>query len=499
MNGADRLKKSEINSDLPRQLQLYITLIAVAGMGLMAYLATGVDWGLSTLVETGLFVFLIVVAGSFPLRVSPKVLADVTTAILFSAALILEPGAAALAGVIGITTYTLVNRRRGGELRLPWYKYPFNAGETALFVGATSLIFHGLTSGDGVINPAVVPAAAGLYLGNTALVSVAVSLQQGVNPLRVWWQGTRENGPAELSQLSFGFLGAVVYRESIWAVVALFIPVAMIYVAFSRLARANSMLEEALMKLESLQGRIVSTSKLASIGALSLDLAHQIKNPLAILIGRLEGLQERFVQGTQDRRHLDAAADAGWRIQQLTQTFTSIGQQRWLQLDARELLDEAFGMAGLHSHKMIEIRRDYGESQLKVKGNPVLIREVLTNIFSNAMEAVENGNLITIGVSRVNGSVVLSIADTGVGIPKTRMGHLFEPFQSTKPNGYGLGLFAAKHILEMHKGSLEIESEEGVGTWVTVKLPADSDSDEETLEHSDRQTAQNDLEQARRE
>ena len=266
----------------------------------------------------------------------------------------------------------------------------------------------------------------------------------------------------------------------------------MIYVAFSRLARANGLLEEALNKLESLQGRIVSTSKLASIGALSLDLAHQIKNPLAILIGRLEGLQERFVQGTQDRRHLDIAVDAGWRIQQLTQTFTSIGQQRWLQLDVCELLDEAFGMAGLRSHKTIETRRDYQEDQLTVNGNPVLIREALSNIFSNAMEAVEDGHLITIGASRVNGSVVLSITDTGVGIPKERMGHLFEPFHSTKPDGYGLGLFAAKHILEMHQGSVEIESVEGEGTCVTVWLPAAPDSDERRQENYDSQPVQTD-------
>ena len=199
--GTGRLKQNRISSGLPNLLRLYITLIAVAGTGLLAYLAARTEWGPSTLGETSFFILLIVVAGSFPLRVAPKVLADVTTAILFSAALILEPGAATVAGVIGITIYTLHNRWRGGELRLPWYKYPFNAGETALFVGATSLIFHGLTSGDGVLTPAVVPAAAGLYLGNTALVSVAVSLQQGVNPLGVWWRGTRENGPAELSQL----------------------------------------------------------------------------------------------------------------------------------------------------------------------------------------------------------------------------------------------------------------------------------------------------------
>ena len=229
-------------------------------MGPMTYLVTGVDWRISTLGETSLFVLLIVLAGIFPLRVGPKVLADVTTAVLFSAALILEPGAAAVAGVVGMTTYTLLNRWRGGELQLPWYKYPFNAGQTALFVGATSLIFHGLTSGDGVTTPAVVPAAAGLYLGNKALVSVAVSLQMRINPLLIWWRGTIENGPSELSQLALGFLGAMAYLENAWTIVALFVPVAMIYLAFFKLTRANAQViqatDELAKKNEVLKGEI---------------------------------------------------------------------------------------------------------------------------------------------------------------------------------------------------------------------------------------------------
>ena len=80
-------------------------------------------------------------------------------------------------------------------------------------------------------------------------------------------------------------------------------------------------------KLEALQGRIVGTAKLASVGAISLDLAHQIKNPLAILLGRLEELEDHQKVDSPGRRHLDIATEAGWRIQELIQTFASIGRQ----------------------------------------------------------------------------------------------------------------------------------------------------------------------------
>ena len=303
--------ESDIVPGLPRPLKLYIGLVSVLGMAFLAYLGAGVEWNLSTLGETGLFILLIFVAGSFPLYVRPKVRADVTTAVLFGAALLLEPGAAALAGVVGIVTYTVLIRFWGERLRLPWYKYPFNAGATALYVGLTAVLFQALTTGDELLTPALVPVAVGMYLANTAMVSIAASLQLGVSPVRVWWLGTRENGPSEVAQLAFGFLGALVYRESPWTIVALFIPVAMIYIAFSRLARANTQLEETVTNLETLQGQIVRTSKLASVGAISLDLAHQIKNPLAILLGEL-----RWTQSVgQNRGHVKSGSCCLKRLQ----------------------------------------------------------------------------------------------------------------------------------------------------------------------------------------
>ena len=267
------------------------------------------------------------------------------------------------------------------------------------------------------------------------------------------------------------FLGAVVYLESPWTIVGLFIPVAIIYIAFSRLARTNARLEEALEKLEALQGRIVSTSKLASVGAISLDLAHQIKNPLAIIMGRLESLPDQLDQGSRARRHVDAAISAACRMQELTENFMSIGRLKPVQLDIGTVLNDALVMAGLPNRKKIDARWSYPKDLPKVEGNPVLIREAFSNIFANAMEAVEEGGVVTIEAGQVAGRVVVEISDNGMGISDEKKAHLFEPFYSTKPNGHGLGLFAVKHIVEMHQGSVEMETKEGEGTRVTVSLP----------------------------
>jgi hypothetical protein len=257
-------EEDTVNPGPPKRLLAYLDLIGVVGAAWLAFLVHGADWGPSTLGEAGLFVLLLAAAGSYPLPVAPKAIADVTTAVLFGAVLLLEPGPAALAAVAGKLASNLLVLLWGDRLRLPgykfpFYKYPFNLGETALSTGLASLLFHTLAPGESLLVPGVAAAAAAIYLANTLLVTGAVSFDTGISPLRFWWLGTRENGPAELSLLAFGFLGAVVYQQSPWTVVALFIPVAIIYVAFSRLARSNARLEEALKKLEALQGHILST------------------------------------------------------------------------------------------------------------------------------------------------------------------------------------------------------------------------------------------------
>ena len=232
----------EASVSMPLPLRAYIALTAIAGTTLLVYLAQTAEWSASNLTELGVFTLMVVLAGSFPLTVTKGVKADISTAVLFSAAVLLEPGAAVVAATVGMLSYSLIVRYLGERLHLPGYnyplyKYPFNIGETVLSVGLTSVVFHALVSDGALMTPAVIIAAGIKYLTNSALVSGAVSIQTRQNPLSVWRTGTKEIGLGSLSQLAFGFLGAVVYQESPWMLVALFIPVGTIYVAFSRLGR----------------------------------------------------------------------------------------------------------------------------------------------------------------------------------------------------------------------------------------------------------------------
>jgi len=100
-----------------------------------------------------------------------------------------------------------------------------------------------------------------------------------------------------------------------------------------------------------------------------------------------------------------------------------------------------------------------------------LIREALSNFFSNAIDALEKDGCIGVAAERDGDFVSIEISDNGVGISAEELKLLFQPFHTTKPNGQGLGLFAAKHILEMHRGGVEMQSAQGVGSTVPVTLP----------------------------
>ena len=461
---------------LQKKLVVLILLSFVGGMGWLAYLVTYHSLGEPVvLAKTALVTLLIAAAGLFPLPVGPRFKAKVTSTPLFAAALLLPPGNAALAAVIGGLTYLVVLKTRGDDIPLPWFKFPFNAGETILSIGAASLVFH-LLSGDGpaFASPAVAAAAAVMVLVNTGLVCVAASLHGGLPFATVWWTGARGNGLAEVSLYALGLLAAVAFNESPWLLIVLLTPVGIIYLSFSRLGDTNARLEEALKQLKDIQGRLVGASKLASVGSLSLDLAHQLNNPLFVLTARLEGLERSLPVGTSQRQRVDSAVNATRRIRNLMNSFLGSSRNEWGRVQPDVVVEEALRMARSNNGKNVEIRRNYASDLPAVRCNRPLLREALSNLFSNALQATPAGSELDVEISPGNGSVTVRITDQGPGIPKEHMPHIFEPFNTTRPGGLGLGLFSAKHLVEMHEGTVTLESVIGQGTRVMVDLPSAS-------------------------
>jgi putative PEP-CTERM system histidine kinase len=139
---------------------------------------------------------------------------------------------------------------------------------------------------------------------------------------------------------------------------------------------------------------------------------------------------------------------------------------------------EPIDMSNLIDETVAPIRGE-GHVGLSVSGKPVppvmavreQIHQVLLNVVLNAKQAIgEKGN-ISIAIEQSNGSVVVTVDDTGSGIPSSMLESLFRPSQSSRPGGLGIGLYQCKQIVEAHQGTIQLRSEEGKGTQVRIELP----------------------------
>ena len=413
---------------------VYLALVAVSGATLAGYWAIGTLWDAPLLREMGLWFGLLVLAGSFPVPVAPKVRADLSAAGLFAVALLLEPGPAALVATAAVATHNYLARFWGDRYRYPWFKFPFNAGTAAVYAGMASWAFHALSAGT-LMTPAVIAAAGIMYFLNSALVSLAVGLEGSRSPSVIWWTGTKSIGLGDLALYGLGFLGAVAYLQSPWAILALVVPLAVIYVAFRQLTRANQ-------RLEDLQGQLATGSKLASVGAISLDMAHQILNPLTILVAHLEEMAESDSLDPALKFRVEAAGRASQRIQEIVQNLVVLGRHEPVTFELRNLLTEAYGIANLGRRTIVNADWAFADPAVRVSGNPVLLREAFTNLFANAMDAlgaVAEGGVIGIKATQADHVVLVHVSDNGPGIPDTIKEHLLNPSGPLNQVAQGLG------------------------------------------------------------
>jgi signal transduction histidine kinase len=106
-----------------------------------------------------------------------------------------------------------------------------------------------------------------------------------------------------------------------------------------------------------------------------------------------------------------------------------------------------------------------------IVGSPDQLKQVILNLFVNAMEAMPNGGTLTISTEDQNGFVALAVRDTGIGIPTDKLSQVFDPFFTTKPGGTGLGLAVSYGIIEGHGGKILVESKQGEYTEIMLRLP----------------------------
>jgi len=246
-------------------------------------------------------------------------------------------------------------------------------------------------------------------------------------------------------------------------------------------ARLYEGAQRAYQELQVTQDHLVQTEKLRALGEMASGVAHDFNNILAAILGRVQLMLTRVEDPTL-RRWLEiverAALDGAQTVRRI-QEFTRVRRdQPTERVDLAQVLRDAVEMTrtrwrdeaqarGLEIRLVTEV-----EPVPPVEGQPAELRQALTNLIFNAIDALPQGGTITVGARLQDGAVEVSVADTGVGMPDAVRRRIFEPFFSTKgPKGSGLGLAMVYGIVSRHGGEVAVESREGAGSTFTIRLP----------------------------
>ena len=201
---------------------------------------------------------------------------------------------------------------------------------------------------------------------------------------------------------------------------------------------------------------------------LMADIAHELRTPLAILQGRIEGLLDGVYPRDDDR--LGELLAETQHLARLVEDVRTLANAEAGALDLRkERIDvgEVIRETASALHVVVELPEKLPE----IDADPVRIREVLLNLLTNAVQHAPEGTVTVSAESRPR-ELVIRVRDNGPGIPPEALPHLFERFQKgPRSKGSGLGLSIARKLVLAHGGTIDVASAEGVGTAVTVSLP----------------------------
>lgn len=231
------------------------------------------------------------------------------------------------------------------------------------------------------------------------------------------------------------------------------------------------------------------SDKLASIGRLAAGVAHEINNPLAI-INEKAGLMKDLIQygdlaQNKDRftQLIGSIQDSVARCRTITHRLLSFSKKidRGREdFNINEAIKEVVGFIEKEIQtKGINMIFDFQENLPKIITDKGQLQQVLLNIINNAIDAVEQGGTIEIKTLLLDTNhIEISIKDNGIGIPKDKLKHIFEPFYTTKKKGTGLGLYISYGIIKKLGGDIHVESEVGKGTIFTIKIPVNPELEE---------------------
>jgi two-component system, NtrC family, sensor kinase len=243
-----------------------------------------------------------------------------------------------------------------------------------------------------------------------------------------------------------------------------------------RVRRQIAELEEANRSLTEAQESLVRSEKLATVGRLSAGLAHEVGNPLGGLIGYLELLKSRIVEGTEHRELVMGALEAAERIDRIIRDLLDFSRPHSFQaapVDLAAAVDAAVQLVVPRQRfSAVEVDLRLPDGLPQVFGDHGSLTQVLVNLFINAADAMHGDGRLTVTCDQSPDDVCVHVIDDGPGLPEGDPDEIFEPFYTTKDpgQGTGLGLAISRRIVESWGGRLEARSREDGGAIFSIWL-----------------------------
>ncbi len=228
-------------------------------------------------------------------------------------------------------------------------------------------------------------------------------------------------------------------------------------------------------ELKKLEAELKHKETLAAIGEISANMAHEIRNPLASLKGSIEMLKEGTLTKDHGAKLMNIALSEMDRLNTIITDFLTYSRPKDLEFfrfDLHSMLDEIIELikSATMNTDTITIKKDFSGENVIV-ADPQKLRQVFLNLGMNAVESMTAGGEVAISTRNLKDTVLISVKDSGTGIPKENLKDIFFPFFTTKDRGTGLGLSIAYRIVEEHKGKITVKSVPGQGTTFSVVLP----------------------------
>ncbi|MGD9209714.1 MAG: ATP-binding protein [Desulfobacteraceae bacterium] len=260
-----------------------------------------------------------------------------------------------------------------------------------------------------------------------------------------------------------------------------------------RIAKADWERNRSDKEKEKMSQQVIESNKLASIGELAAGIAHEINNPVAIMVeeaGWIEDLleEEEFQEGQnlmEFRRALQQINNQGKRCKDITHKLLSFARKtdpRVHEIVINECLDEVVYLSHQRAkYSNISIKTDFEENLPIIWASETELQQVLFNIVNNSLDAMEKSGGEIVISSKVDDekNIAVIIEDTGPGIAQANLNRIFDPFFTTKPvgKGTGLGLSICYGIINKMGGGIDVQSEMNKGTRFTIRIPCIKNAD----------------------